>query len=192
MIRIIDSGEIEQGSEEWLDLRSNYVTGTDAAMLLKGYSVESLLERKQEAKNFSNYWTTRGHILEEDAKELYSEIYGTEIREVGFVINDKYEHCGVSPDGLIGDDGVVEVKCFKAERHVKVFENLTPAIIAQTQYEMFVTERDYCQFIMYCPDIKDNGKAFLTKRLEKNEAIWREFAKKLGGAKNDTGERFDK
>ena len=139
MIRILDEKDLEQGSDAWLEIRKKFITGTDAARLMRGETVENILRDKAQSKSIQTFYTVRGHVLEEDAKELYGKLNGVEIQNVGFVINDKYNHCGVSPDGLLGDDCVVEVKCFKPEVQMREFKNLTPAIIAQTQYEIDLT-----------------------------------------------------
>ena len=178
MIRIIDSSEIEQGSDQWHEIRNEYVTGTDAYSLLRGKPIAEILKAKRNAQHFENYYTVRGHILESEAKKLYTLLYNEDVSEVGFVINDEFPFCGVSPDGLIGDDRVVEVKCFKPERQLKIFNSLTPQIIAQTQYEMFVTGRPKCQFMMYCPEL-DNEHAFMTKILHKNDVIQKRFMELL-------------
>ena len=183
MIRIISEEELSQGSDAWLEIRHKFVTGTDAVKLMRGEKIENILRDKAQSKSVNTFYTVRGHVLEEDAKELYGKLNGVQIQNVGFVINDEYNYCGVSPDGLLGDDCVVEVKCFKPEVQLREFKNLTPAIIAQTQYEMFVTQRPYCQFIMYCPDIADLSKVLLTKRIEANMDAWKIFAERLGKAK---------
>ena len=185
MIRIISEEELSQGSDAWLEIRHKFVTGTDAVKLMRGEKIENILRDKAQSKSFNTFYTVRGHALEEDAKELYGKLNGVQIQNVGFVINDEYNYCGVSPDGLLGDDCVVEVKCFKPEVQLREFKNLTPAIIAQTQYEMFVTQRPYCQFIMYCPDITDLSKVLLTKRIEANMDAWKIFAERLGKANNE-------
>lgn len=179
MIITIPEEKMRQGTDDWLKIRSLYLTGTDASRLLKGEKPERILRDKQNATAFTSYATERGHTLEPIAKELYTAVYGEPIEDVGFVINDKYPCCGVSPDGLVGDDGVVEVKCFYAKNQRVKFVGLSPEIIAQTQWEMFVTERKYCQFIMFCPDMDNPKEVLETKRLEPNSSIQEMFRRKM-------------
>lgn len=168
---IIYKNEIQQNSDEWLKLRSQYITGTDAYDLLNGKTIQEILDHKQNQKSWGgNYYTKRGHDLEPEAKEIYSEVYAPTY-DMGFVINDKYPYCGVSPDGLVGDDGIVEVKAFNEKRHFDVFKNLDPHIIAQTQYQLFVTERDWVDLVLYNPDIKDLTQALLVRRLTPIKSI---------------------
>ena len=175
MITIISTDEIEQGSEEWGNLRNQFITGTDAYSLLRGKSIQDILYTKQHAEPWAgNYWTQRGHDLEPDAKAVYSAIYQP-TTDVGFVINDKFPYIGVSPDGLVGDDGLVEVKCFGEKRHFQTHKKPEPSIIAQIQYQLFVTERDWCDLVNYNPDIEDPHQAFLVKRIIPDPEIQQQF-----------------
>lgn len=169
MIRIFSTDEIEQGSDLWHDMRNRYATGTDAYDLLRGKTVDEVLAKKQASTFRGNYYTRRGHILEDEAKSLYSELYQP-VENAGFVTNSKYPRAGVSPDGLVGEDGLVECKAFNEKRHLKVYESLDPHIIAQVQFQLFVTERKWCDLVLFNPDI-DPDKAFLTRRLEPDPVI---------------------
>ena len=175
MITIIPTTEIDQGSEEWLQLRNQYITGTDAILLLKGKSIEQILSAKQNTKPWAgNYWTQRGHEMEKEAKIIYSEVFSP-VKDAGFIINDKFPYCGVSPDGLVGEDGLVEVKAFNEARHFAVYEDIEPSIIAQTQYQLFVSERDWVDLILFNPDVKNAKDAMLIKRLTPDKKIQKQF-----------------
>lgn len=171
---IIYKNQLEQNSQEWLDLRNNFVTGTDASDLLNGKGISEILLKKRNNHFQGNYYTERGHRLEPEAKEIYSALYEP-VENVGFVVNDKFPCCGVSPDGLVGEKGLVEVKAFNEKRHFEVYQNLDPHIIAQTQYQLFVTEREWVDLVLYNPDIQDPHKAFLVKRLYPIASIQNKF-----------------
>ena len=171
---IVYKNQLAQNSPEWLELRNNFITGTDAYDLLNGKSIPEILEKKSQSHFRGNYYTERGHRLEPEAKEIYSAVYEP-THDTGFVINDKFHFCGVSPDGLVGENGLVEVKCFNEKRHFEVFKNLDPHIIAQTQYQLFVTERDWVDLVLYNPDIQDSHKAFLVRRLTPIPSIQTKF-----------------
>lgn len=166
MITIIPEDEIKQGTPEWLDLRKKYLTGTDAIKLLRGVPPHIILQAKaKETNSFKgNYWTNRGHILEDESKDIYSQVY-TQIHNAGFITNDKSSIIGYSPDGLVNEDGFVECKSFGEKHHLEVAKNLSQEIIAQTQWGFFVTERDWCDLLLYNPDIKDDDLAYIVKRL---------------------------
>ena len=178
--------QLEQNSQEWLELRNNFVTGTDAYDLLNGKSISEILDKKRNDHFQGNRFTERGHRLEPEAKEIYSALFEP-VQNVGFVVNDKFPFCGVSPDGLVGEKGLVEVKAFNEKRHFAVFQNLDSHIIAQTQYQLFVTEREWVDLVLYNPDIEDPHKAFLTRRLFPNPPIQYKleeiFKKELENAK---------
>ena len=164
MITIISPDEIPQNSDEWLNLRSKFVTATNAYSLLKGKSIHEILDSKKNPQpSVWNYWADRGHRLEPDAKEIYSAIYQP-TRDVGFVINDKFPFVGASPDGLVGEDGLVEVKSFAEKHHLAVMKKVDAQIVAQIQYQLWVTERKWNDFIAYNPDIEDIDKTFFVKR----------------------------
>lgn len=166
MITIIGEDEVKQGSEEWKRLRSQYLTGTDAIKLLRGHTPKEILKKKQkEINSFSgNYWTHRGHILEDESKEIYSSVY-TPIYNAGFIINDKYPNIGYSPDGLVERDGLIECKSFGEKHHLEVVKSLSQEIISQVQWGFFVTEREWCDLLLYNPDIEDLDLSYVVKRL---------------------------
>lgn len=169
----IPSKTIPQGSEDWHYLRSNFISGTDAYDLLKGKPISEILAKKQSNSFNGNYYTERGHIYEEEAKEIYSELISP-LQDVGFVINDKYKHVGCSPDGM-AKDHLVEVKSFLEETHFKTYkdEKLNPHINAQIQYQLFVTEKPYCDLLLYNPDLKDLTKSFLIRKVKPDPEIQR-------------------
>jgi len=167
MITIIPSDKVPQGSQEWLDLRAKYISATDAYGLINGASVQEILRHKNAPQTNAfrgNYWTERGHKLEPEAKEIYSEIYSP-TTDVGFVINDKHPFVGCSPDGLVNKDGMVEVKCFSLKRHYEVNQNLDPHIICQIQYQLWVTERDWNDLVLYNPDVDNLKDAMFVHRI---------------------------
>lgn len=180
MIRILGEDEVKQGSEEWQQLRSQYLTGTDAIKLLRGHTPKQILEKKaKEINSFSgNYWTRRGHILEDESKEIYSSVYSP-IYNAGFIINDKFPHIGYSPDGLVDRDGLIECKSFSEKHHLQVAKSLSQEIISQVQWGFFITEREWCDLLLYNPDIPDLDLAYIVKRLYPIQEIQEKFKKLL-------------
>ena len=180
MIKILGEDEVKQGSEEWQQLRSQYLTGTDAIKLLRGHSPTQILEKKaKEINSFSgNYWTRRGHILEDESKEIYSSVYSP-IYNAGFIINDKFPHIGYSPDGLVDRDGLIECKSFSEKHHLQVAKSLSQEIISQVQWGFFITEREWCDLLLYNPDIPDLDLAYIVKRLYPIPEIQEKFKKLL-------------
>jgi hypothetical protein len=96
----------------------------------------------------------RGKFLEEDALSMYSFIRGVEVRRVGFITDDD-ETIGCSPDGLVGDDGMIEIKCLNANHHIDVImrwhdkREIAPDYVAQPQGQMYVSGRPWCDVVFY-------------------------------------------
>lgn len=175
MITILSTEELPQGSEKWLELRKNFISATSAYDLLHGKTIQEILTERRKVPNFvGNYYTERGHTLEPIAKEIYSEIYQPTF-DVGFVINDKFPYIACSPDGFVGEDGMVEVKSFGEKHHLAVMEEVDPPIIAQIQYQLWVTERKWNDFIAFNPDIEDLDKTFYVKRFYPDKKMHQQF-----------------
>jgi len=107
-----------------------------------------------------NEWTERGTELEDSARSLYEMVYDCEVKEVGLCMDDEGTYIA-SPDGLIGDDGVLEIKCLKASNHIKAIiyhaKNRKPPTdyISQVQMQLFVTGRKWCDLVFYHPDLPE-------------------------------------
>lgn len=174
MITIIPSDKLPQGSKEWSELRTKYISATDAFSLLKGISIKDILFSKQNNSFTGNYWTERGKRLEPDAREIYSTVYRP-AKEVGFIINDKYPLVGFSPDGIVGEDGLIEIKCFGEKRHFSNFQNIDQSVMAQMQYQLWVSERKWNTLCLYNPEIDEPKKAFLTRTVYPDPDIHSRF-----------------
>ncbi len=177
--------DIEQGSQEWLQMRlgvataSNFdkiITSTGVeSKALKDYAFElasdSLLTEPE--VGFQSEAMIRGNELEEEARSYYSFVTDNKVEEVTFI---KKDNIGYSPDGLIGDNGLIEIKCPLKKNHLKyLIDNKLPTKYkAQVQGGLYISEREYCDFISYHPLFKDEKK-MLVIRVERDE----EFIKKL-------------
>jgi predicted phage-related endonuclease len=118
----------EQGSEEWHLLRAGILTGTDADSLMtpKKYEtllIETLAERLSNDPTDDENPMLRGKRKEAEARKLYAEITGYEVKQIGFAQKDN-EPVGDSPDGVIEKDGkivrVFEAKCLSSKEHLKI------------------------------------------------------------------------
>ena len=174
MITIIPTSRLKQNSPEWLELRAKYISATDAYSLLHGKTIQEILTTKSNNSFSGNYWTNRGHQLEPEAKEVYSALYQP-TTDVGFVINDKYPYVACSPDGLVNEDGMIEVKCFSIKPHYEVHQNLDPHIITQIQYQLWVTEREWNDLVLYNPDVENLKEAIFVHRFTPDKNIHKKF-----------------
>jgi len=164
---------LEQGSEAWLNLRAGMPTGTGAKNLVTSQGKESkslgayalelagdLYAGKKLDAFEGNAWTDRGTELEDSARSLYEMVADCEVKEVAFCTDDS-DRWGMSPDGFIGDDGLVEFKCLKATNHIKAIiyhdKHKKPPTdyVAQIQMQMFVSGRKWCDLVMFHPDLPE-------------------------------------
>lgn len=173
---------IEQGSPEWFELRKGLATGSHFADVMaqgrggaesttrRNYRMKLALEivnNKVIAETFQgNKHTERGKELEPFARMAYESITGNIVEEVDF-IKHKYLACGVSPDGLVGGDGMTEFKCPIPAVHWD-YLNL-PAGTPPAEYkwqvygEMWVAERRWNDFVSYCEDMPDELKLHINR-----------------------------
>ena len=157
---------IEQGTQEWHDARKGVVTGSrfkDVVTPAKGelstsskkYMYELVAERMgATVEFFSNVHMERGTELENDARTVYEFIKDCEVSEVGFCLDDN-KIIGISPDGLRGEDGGLEIKCPKETTHISYLDNGGLPLIykPQVQGSMWVTGRKWWDFMSYHPQL---------------------------------------
>lgn len=160
--------DIEQGTPEWIELRSGLYTGTSGDKLLadaaKTKIVDGITSRYAAAENTGfggNFFTKRGHILEEEAIELYEAITGHTVSRPGFITNDRYPSCGYSPDGHDDSLGILlEVKCFNEQKHLEIYHAKHPIgeiprkILAQIYFGRLIWEKRRARLIIYNPDLE--------------------------------------
>lgn len=153
-----------QGSTEWSAARLGVVTASEADALVSpegkvrtGAGPRSYLFRKLAEKvmgyagdSGSTFNMDNGAMLEKIALPWYSFTYDTEIQRVGFCLSDD-GRTGCSPDGLIGEDGGIEVKSPTAPIHLEyLLEGVVPKEYrCQVQFSLWVTQRKWWTFISY-------------------------------------------
>ena len=174
--------KLEQGTPEWLEIRSKYLTGTDAySLVIKEISVEQILVNKTNNSFTGNYYTRRGHKLEPINRYIWVEVNGLEVRTPGFICSDEFSIAGYSPDGLVYQDnkpvGLIECKSFNEVRHLKNYEYAETAILLQMEWGMFVTGLPWCDLCLYNPDVSDSEKQWLCKRYYATQAIQDKYAR---------------
>ncbi len=176
---------IEQGTDEWRNLRlgkatasnfSKLVTSTGAeSKTLPKYALELATEMLviEPEEGFKSDAMQRGNDLEPLAREAYEQYSFNIVDQVAFFDCNDY---GYSPDGLVGKDGLVEIKCPNATTHTKyLFEDRVPVeYVAQCQGGLMITGRKWLDFCSFHPNFQDDKKLFI-KRVERDE----EFISKL-------------
>lgn len=161
--------QLEQGSTEWLEARRGIVTASTVGKLLTSTGkvanndtsralIETLaIERITGRVEYIHPTRDmqRGTILEPFARDLYAQHYG-EVKEVGFMRLDGNGHAlGYSPDGLIGDDGLLEIKSRTPRIQARtILDNRVPAAnMAQLQAGLLVTGRAWIDYCSYSPGL---------------------------------------
>jgi len=174
--------DIEQGTPEWHALRCGVVTASVVCKLLTptlkiannetvrsmAYEFAAQLEMNHVEETFQTFQMARGHLEEELARDVYAENY-KEVTQCGFVTNDKGGHTvGYSPDGLVGEDGLIEIKSRIQKFQVRtIVDGVAPAeFMLQMQTGLYVTEREWCDFVSY-----SNGMPLFVKGVEPDAEI---------------------
>lgn len=172
--------ELLQGSDEWMAARCGILTASTIGNLFtaKGapsyaqgtrtYALEKAAERVTNYVEpvFYNHHMARGHRDEEIARDLYSAEFAP-VDQVGFVTRQFATELGIcslgySPDGLVGDHGLIEIKSRQQKYQLKtITENEVPEeYMMQIQTGLLVTGRAWCDFISFC-----GGMALFVKRV---------------------------
>ena len=156
--------DIIQGTPEWHAVRCGKVTASRFSdVLAKGEGKTRLSYMKQlraekltglPEDSYTNSAMQWGTDHEAEARQEYANQSGNEIVPVGFA--ELNEWVGCSPDGLVGDDGLVEIKCPNTETHLDYIEaNKCPSgYYAQIQGQMWITGRQWCDFVSFDPRVK--------------------------------------
>lgn len=143
----------------------------------EGYLKELRAERicGKAAERFYSPAMQHGNQYENLARTAYEVKNGIVVEQVGFAIHSLIEFAGASPDGLVGDDGMIELKAPTQEVHLEYYEaGVVPEeYIPQCHWGMEVCERKWCDFVSYHPDAvnEDGDFRLFVKRLGYDAAI---------------------
>ncbi|MGC1494657.1 MAG: lambda exonuclease family protein, partial [Sulfitobacter sp.] len=120
-------------------------------------------------ESFTSAAMQHGTDTEPQARAMYSMTEGHTIVEVGFVPHPTIPMSGASPDGLVGDDGLVEIKCPQPTEHIRVLTGgaIKRNYLLQMMWQMECTGRDWCDFVSFCPALP-NEMQLHVQRVEKD------------------------
>jgi predicted phage-related endonuclease len=175
--------EIIQGSDEWKQLRCGLITGSRIADVMQekkgtgyaNYMAQLVCERLTGCvtETFKNAYMDRGNEDEGAARDCYSFITGNDVEQVAFIKHPTFWFFGVSPDGLIGDDGMVEIKRKIPAIHIDyIFKNrIPPEYVKQMTAELACTGRQWNEFVSYCPELPENMQLFTCRMYRDEVAI---------------------
>ncbi len=173
--------DIVQGSDEWVNVKLGKISASHFSEVLnkgsgrKTYMYRLLGERLsgESYEAYSNKTMERGIEVESEARVHYEALYGP-VQQVGFI--EQNDFVGCSPDGLVGDDGMIEIKCPFPSTHARyIIENKLPATYkSQVQGQLMVTERQWCDFVSFDPRVKSHP--FWCIRVYRDEDYIKELA----------------
>ena len=158
--------ECEQMSPEWYQARVGIPSSSnfDKIITTKGehskqsqkylYRLAGEFVAGKSEETYQNAAMLRGIELEGEARQCYELITGETVDQVGFCLADEGYAC--SPDGMVGSEGLLEIKCPMAATHVGyLLKNELPSdYFQQVQGQLLVTSRKWCDFMSYYPGIK--------------------------------------
>jgi putative phage-type endonuclease len=177
--------EIIQGSAAWFAARCGRVTASRVADVVAktktgwgasraNYAAELIAERLTgvTAPGFSNSAMLWGTDQEPVARAAYEARTGVTVDLVGFVDHPEIAMSGASPDGLIGDDGLLEIKCPNTATHLDTLlsETVPGKYVTQMQWQLACTGRAYCDFASFDPRLPPNMALFV-RRIERDVSL---------------------
>lgn len=162
---------VPQGSRAWLDLRAGLPSASEMDSIItpggksstsaERYMNELLAERVMGHPRVGavTLWMKRGTEMEEKARKFFEFTRDVTVEEVGFITDDLVRY-GASPDGMVGDDGLVEIKCPSEGIHLGYLlsqqgASVDKAYRVQTQAQLFVTGRQYVDIISFHPEMPE-------------------------------------
>lgn len=176
---------MQQGSDEWFQARLGRVTASRVADVIArtktgwgasraNYLAELVAEilTGVTAERFSSAAMAWGSEFEPDARAAYEFQTGADVVEVGFVPHPSILMSGASPDGLVGEDGQLEIKCPNTATHIEtLLSRAIPAkYITQVQWQMACTGRQWCDFASYDPRLPEEMKLWV-RRVPRDAAM---------------------
>lgn len=176
---------IVQGSPEWFALRLGKVTASRVADVIArtktgwgasraNYAAELIAERLTgvSAAGFTNAAMQWGTDQEPYARAAYEAAHGVSVYECAFVVHPEIAASGASPDGLVGDDGLVEIKCPQTATHLDTLLNsdIPGKYLTQMQWQMACTGRQWCDFASFDPRLPPSMQLFV-QRVPRNLSV---------------------
>jgi len=174
---------IEQQSPEWFAQRMGKVTASRVADVIaktktgystsrENYMAQLVCERLTGtvAESYMNAAMQHGVDNEPLARAAYEAVKDVLVDEVAMITHPRIEQAGASPDGLVGDDGLVEIKCPNTATHIDTLltQTVPGKYIIQMQWQMACTGRKWCDFVSFDPRMPKELQLFI-KRVQRDE-----------------------
>jgi putative phage-type endonuclease len=177
---LLEATYFEQRSQEWLDLRENMLTASDAATACGDNPYETpgelLIKKVAKKKWGGNEATARGTILEPVARDFYDQTYGRRSHEIGLVQHPVHKWLGGSADGVTEDGLLIEIKCPLTR---KIESKVPKHYVAQIQLLLEILDFEECDFIQYRDEPFEfmvvrvlRDRDWFTQKLPVMQAFW--------------------
>lgn len=186
-------GDIEQGSEAWKRLRLGKATAsriaditaktkTGVSALRATYMGELIAERLTGivVEGYKSAAMERGSLTEADARAAYEFEFNCDVALLAFIDHPTIPMSGASPDGLVGDDGLVEFKAPNTATHIDTLlgGSIPGQYIKQMQWQMACTQRKWCDWVSYDNRLPENMRLFV-KRVARDDAMIAELEREV-------------
>ena len=174
----------KQRSEGWFEARRGLVTASKIKDIAKKQKNGSFYATRETYKNQliaeiitgvsikipTSDAMQHGIDTEEAARKAYQEIVWDEVTEASFVKHSRIERSGASPDGYVGDKGLLEIKCPTTVTHVLTLRNneMPEDHAYQVQWQMACTGRKFCDFMSYDPRLPEQYRIYL-ERIDRDD-----------------------
>ena len=177
---------IEQRTDDWFAARLGDITASrisDVVARIKTgwgasrqkYKDDLIAERltQMPTNMFTNSAMQWGIDTEDDAASYYELMTDYEVETVGYIKHPVIERAGASPDRLVNDVGLVEIKCPNTSTHVETIRTQTipKKYRLQMQWQMACTEREWCDFVSFDPRIVDEDLNYFCVRVERDQEL---------------------
>lgn len=190
--------EVEQGSQEWLQSRLGKITASRAKDLMatvrygeaagyRNYKTELAVERitGKRAERYVTKQMEYGTETESVAATMYQLQTGN-IATVCGAFEIDGSNVLASPDRLVGDDGLIEIKCRELANHVEsmLSDKVPDEYYKQIQFQLWVTNRKWCDYVSYGDEMPENAQLFI-KRIERDEEVINEIIERVEQIEDD-------
>lgn len=182
--------DVEQGTDDWHKVRVGRVTASRMGdVMAKTKSGPSALRQTylgqlvaeiltgEPTPSYTNDAMRWGTEQEPLARSLYELQVGQEVKEVGFVLHTDIDRTGASPDGLVGSDGLVEIKSPNSSTHIATLtgEGIKRQYLLQMQWQMACTGRSWCDFVSFDPRMPPELQLHI-ERIERDSDLIKDMA----------------
>jgi putative phage-type endonuclease len=171
----MNSKEIQQGTPEWHQARLGCLTASrandacaaESTAAYQNYLWQLVAEREtgQAEESYVNADMQRGTEMEPIARAAYEAHTGTFVTQTGFWLHPEIQHFGASPDGLVGDDGLIEIKCPRTSTHLRYrSEGKVPTKYKRQMIcQLLCTGRKWVDFVSFDDRVRESKRLFIVR-----------------------------